>query len=194
MKTLSRDVNVKRMDYQDFLASMGAKDRANIEKHLQICDAESEPGHAALWRKMATTLAGLAPHAFQTTGQRCVQFFVADGKYRRQVFALEDARDGKLQIYLDDVLDKSFSGGLLGKPKKGDEAATPEYPIKGAAPQTLPIDSLDSANTTDPPSFYKHMLGWNRKALRINLPVKATAPQVAVAQAMVALAAKVWEK
>ena len=99
----------------------------------------------------------LAPLPVTTVGQHAVQFFIADGKYRMQVFALEDARDGRLMVYLPDILAKARRPGPPG----------------GAQPE-----SLDSANTPNPSPHIKHMLGWNRKAVRITLPTRATSQQV----------------
>ena len=55
----------------------------------------------------------LAPKAMQTAGQRAVQYFAADGKYRRQVFAMEDLRDGVLAVYMVDVLKEARRAGVL---------------------------------------------------------------------------------
>ena len=77
-------------DMDNFLTGLAGKDRSNIEKHLAACDAD--PTHA----RQAAAPPGpsgcaAAPLPVQTVGQHAVQFFVADGKYRMQVFALEDA-------------------------------------------------------------------------------------------------------
>src|ERR1700712_1080440 len=88
----------KRTDLSSFLAKVRLKDRTNIERHLTACDAEGDPRHGVLWRRIACALGTLAPLAIQTIGEHAMQFFVADGKYRMQVFALEDARDGSIHI------------------------------------------------------------------------------------------------
>src|SRR5947209_11914855 len=94
-KTLAHPV-----DIETFLSKLGAKDRANAEKHLAACDAEPDPRHGILWRRLACALKTLAPHATKVNGRESVQFYVPDGKYKMQVFALHDARDGKLYLYL----------------------------------------------------------------------------------------------
>src|SRR5690242_4162454 len=76
------------MDYPTFLSKLGTKDRLNVERHLAICEAEPDPAHATYYRKLISILGGLAPHAVKTHGQQAVQFFIPDGKYRMQVFAL----------------------------------------------------------------------------------------------------------
>ncbi len=59
--------------FEAFLASVGNKDRLNIQRHLAILDAESGPGHAKLWRRLAVTLRKLAPMPVQTVGQQIVK-------------------------------------------------------------------------------------------------------------------------
>src|SRR4051812_42174822 len=81
-------------DLETFLARAGAKERAKIEKHLALRETETGPGFGKLWRKVASVLGGLAPLPAQTMGNLAVLFFIPDGKYRMQVFALEDAGDG----------------------------------------------------------------------------------------------------
>ena len=60
---------------------------------VAVCEGEPTLDHAKLYKRLAAMLYGLAPQAIRTTGQRAVQFFVADGKYRVQAFALEDLAD-----------------------------------------------------------------------------------------------------
>src|SRR5688500_12035509 len=102
-------------DMDTLLAGLSAKDRSNIEKHLAACDAEPSPAHGKLWRKVAVALRKLAPLPVQTAGQHAVQFFIPDGKYRMQVFALEDGNNGQLMVYLPDVLAEAQKSGLLSK-------------------------------------------------------------------------------
>ena len=74
-------------DFEAFLLRLGDRDRLNVERHVAFCETESTPAHAQTWKRLACVLARLAPHAALTTGQRAVRFFVADGKYRLQLFA-----------------------------------------------------------------------------------------------------------
>ena len=178
--------------FQDFLAALSARDRANIEKHVAVLDAEPTPSHGKTWRQLALLLRRLAPMSANTIGPQVVQFFVADGKYRMQVFALEDRRDGSILLFLPDVLDKALKAGVLAKPPAGRAAA--EYPIRAHKGEVLHVDALDAANTPDPQPAIKHMLGWNRKALRVTLPAIVNAPQLAAAEALCELAAKGWLK
>ena len=161
-------------DLDTFLTGLAGKDRSNIEKHLAVIDAEPDPNHGKLWRRLAVTMRRLAPMPVQTVGQHAVQFFVADGKYRMQVFALEDGRDGRLMIYLPDILaDAEKTGAPLG---------------------VLKPDVLDAANTPNPSPHIKHMLGWNRKAVRITLLTHASAQQISATEKLCNLAAGRWAK
>ena len=177
------------IDLPTWISALGARDRVNVERHVTALDAE--PVHATLWRRVATALATLAPHAASTTGQQAVQFFVADGKYRMQVFALEDLRDGKLMIYAVDALDEAGSAELLGKPPKDNPSI---HPIIAAMGEMLSVELLTAANTPNPSAFFKHMLGWNRKAMRITLPVGSSDAQITAAESLCAIAAAKWKK
>jgi len=172
--------------FEGMLARAAAKDRTHIQRHLATADAEPDAAHAALWRRLATMLFGLAPLPIQTVGHSAVLFFVPDGKYRMQMFALEDQSDGRIALYLPDVLNDAIRTKIL---RKGD--AADEYAIVGSLRNTLHVEALDSQNTPEPATHVKNMLGWNRKALRVTLPaVTADGPRVEAAEAMVTLAAK----
>lgn len=177
--------------FEDFLTSVSARDRANIEKHVAILDAEGSPGHSRSWRQLALILRKLAPLAANTIGPQVIQFFAPDGKYRMQVFALEDKKDGQLLIHLPDALAGAMKAGILGKPIPGHPD---DYAIKAHKGEALHVELLDSSNTPDPQPAIKHMLGWNRKALRVTIPAVVNAPQLEATQAMCELAAKAWQK
>jgi hypothetical protein len=187
---------------EEFFKNVSAKDRTGIEKHLAVIDAEPDAAHGRIWRRVARALRRLAPLAVQTAGQHAVQFFVADGKYRMQAFALEDQRDGKVQIYLPDVLEEAAKARLIRSPAKASASvaaagaagtpAMPEYAVAGAAGTRLRIEALDAANSPNPAPHYKHMLGWNRKALRITLLTTSTEAELDAAAKLCAIAAKRW--
>jgi hypothetical protein len=177
------------IDFEAWLAALGARDRVNLERH--VAALEAEPVHATLWKRIARSIATLAPHAASTTGQQAVQFFIADGKYRMQVFALEDNRDGKIMIYSVDALADAMKADLIGKPAKDNPSS---LPILAAPGQMLTVETLSAVDTPNPSPFYKHMLGWNRKALRITLPVGSSDAQVSAAESVCAIAASKWEK
>jgi hypothetical protein len=170
------------------LAKTGAKDRTHIQRHLTAADAEPEPAHAALWRKLAEMLAKLAPLPVIATGHTAVMFFVPDGKYRMQGFALEDQSDGRIAVYLPDVLAEAIKKKIL---KKGSDPT--EYAIVGSLRSTLRAEALDAQNTPEPPVHVKNMLGWNRKSLRVTLPILGTdKARLTALNELCKLAAKPW--
>jgi len=195
--------------FDTFFAGVGAKDKLSIEKHLAAIDAEGDPGHGRAWRRLAVTLRRHAPLAVQTVGQQVVQFFVPDGKYRMQAFTLEDKRDGALLVYLPNVVDQAIKEKILGKPpgkvrkaagkassyldEDEDDAAQPvEYPILARAGEGLRVEAMDHTNTPDPPAHVRHMLGWNRRAVRVTIPAAGAEPRVEVVEAMCEIAARAW--
>lgn len=165
---------VSKEEVDAFLARLSAKSRTAIDRYLAACD-ETNANHGAVWKRLATLLARLAPDAVETVGQAAVQFFVADGKYRMQVYALEDLRDGNLSIYTNDVIGRATEAGVLRGPSEEEPTL---YRIKGGGgKQTLRIETLTAANTGSAPNYYRHMLGWNRKAIRIILSTSFCTPE-----------------
>lgn len=168
------------------LAHTGVRDRVNIDKHLAICDAEPDSPHAVLWRRLFVKLGELAPLPVHTVRTQITQFYVADGKYRMQVFALEDNCDGFLTIYLPNIMAKAVSEKLLLK--HGER-----YSLPGASKEVLATQQMDVNNPSDPPEHVKHMVGWNRKAVKFTLPIAdPDGPQVILAESLCELAARQW--
>jgi hypothetical protein len=179
-------------DYASFLAQMGVKDRSNVERHLTTCEADPSgngAAHVSNYRRLLCALAGLAPHAAKTHGQQAVQFYVPDGKYRMQVFALEDQRDGNIAVFCEDVLEAAQKSGLLRGPHEVAEQNN-SFRIKGSI-DSIHVDQLDG-KTANPAPFYKDMLGWNRRALRITVPATATADQLSAVETLCTMAARKW--
>lgn len=183
----SREAAAPIATLEDVLARSGARDRTNVEKHLAACEAEPDPNHGQLWRKIASKIASLASMPIQTVGLQAVMFFIPDGKYRMQVFALEDKGELQIQLYLPDVLPQAIKNKIVAK-VNGDE-----YTVVGSKDQTFTIQSLDASNTSDPPPHLKNMIGWNRKAIRVTLKTtESSGPRVTAAEAMIDLAAAKW--
>jgi hypothetical protein len=173
--------------FEPVLERVGVKERAKIEKHLALCDAESSVAHGELWRRITAILGELAPLSMQSAGNNTWRFFIADGKYRMQVFALEDPLDGMLRIYLPDMLAEALKAKILAK-----TATAQTYAVTGSGTK-LKIESLGVSEAAEAPPHYKHMLGWNRKALRVTLPTTETDEKLdGAVQAMATLAAKKW--
>ncbi len=177
------------IDYDGLLAKLGPKDRTNIERHVLAAETERDVDHARMWKRIATHLMTLASHAAKTTGQQSIQFFVADGKYRMQVFALEDLRDGKMTIYAGNAVDDAVKEGLVTPPPK-NERETHAYGLKNGKEKII-IEELDG-KTLNPAPFYKDMLGWNRKAIRISLLTTATPAQIEAAEQLCTISARKW--
>lgn len=175
--------------YETVLLTMGEKDRRNVRKHLSVCEAEPTQVHAVLWKRLLCTLAGLGGKWAKTTGQRAVQFFVADGNYRIQTFALEDTNDGFIAIYAPDALDAARAEGIVVVPV-GTADGSPAYEVGHLPDLTVRVEVLSASKTVDAPDYYRHLLGWNRKALRIILPVNAGRAQLAASDALCRLSAR----
>jgi hypothetical protein len=198
-------------DYQSLLARLGVRDRQAIERHVAACEAEPAPEHARLWRQLACLLASLAagptgasstaadtprtgPNSRQfgveASGQKALQFFTADGKYRRQIFALEDLRDGALVVYTVDALAAALRAGALRGPVRTDDGV-PVYELCGCdGHATVGIEALTAANVGAAPNYYRHMVGWNRKALKITVPVTGGEGRLRALNVLYALAAR----
>jgi hypothetical protein len=172
------------VDFNDFLARLSGKDRASAEKRVGVLEAEPDPARATLWRRLVSALATLAPHATKFVGRQTVQFYVADGKYRMQVFALEDLQDGNFTVYCPDVLEQAVKLGVLAHRQNADAQT---YAVAGSG-EPLHIELLDR-NSLNPAAHIKDLTGWNKKALRITLPPSASPAQVQAAELLCAVAA-----
>jgi len=173
--------------FEQILARAATRDRANIEKHLAFCDVEGAPGHGVLWRQLVCHMASLVGLPVQMAPQAAT-FFIADGRYRMQVFALEDKKDGLLTVYMPDMIEQAIAEELLVKTENG-------YGIPGLRTLAISVQPLDAQNTPDPAPHYKHMIGWNRKALKVTLnATDPSHPQVRTAEALAVVASTKWAK
>src|SRR5258708_763736 len=109
--TAARESLARRLSFEEFLAKLPPKDRVSAERRVTVLEAEPVPQRTDLWRRLACTLMTLSPHAAKLVGRQTVQFYIADGKYRMQVFALEDLQDGNMTIYCPDVLEEAVKAG-----------------------------------------------------------------------------------
>jgi hypothetical protein len=175
------------ISYNDFLDKLGAKDRLNAEKHVAACEGSPAPGHAKLWKKLACAMMTLSSNLAKVNGQQSVQFYVPDGKYRKQVFALEDLRKEYITVYCDDCLDDAVKAKLL-RPTKDEEDGVAIFGLP-KSDETLTIERINGS-TVNPAEFFKHMVGWHRQALRINVPLNASDEQVNTVLTLCALHAQ----
>jgi len=178
-------------DYAGLLLRLAARDRAAVEKHVAVCEAEATLDHVNLWKRVACLLCNLAPKAAQAAGQRAVQFFAADGKYRRQVFAMEDLRDGVLAVYMVDVLEEARRQGLMRAPITRNGEGVVHLGAEDRPGVTLKMETLTSANTASAPDYYRHMVGWKRTVLKVTLSTASSSvAEIEALEALCAIAGK----
>ena len=174
------------MDFDAFLAKLTPKDRLNIERHLAAIEEQSTRAHAKLWKRLAAQMMTMASHSAKANGQQSMQFYIQDGKYRMQIFALEDLRDGTVHVYAADALDEAIAAGVLLKPKAGDEPDQLRLP---GSTDLLNVERMDG-KVSNPAPFYKDMLGWNRRAVHVALPAMASDAQIAATELLLVHGAK----
>ena len=184
----ARESLSRPLGFDAVLAKLPAKDRANAERRVAALEAENggaDPRRAGLWRRLACALTTLAPHASKLVGRQTVQFYVADGKYRMQVFALEDLQDGHFTVYCPDVLDDAVAAGLLARhPHAPDDVW-----VVASSGEPLRVEPLDGSSPS-PAAHVKDLTGWNRKAVRVTLPPSPSPAQVEAAELLCAMAAQ----
>lgn len=171
-------------DYEAFLAQLSVKGRAAAEKHDELCDAEHGAGYGARWKRLAADLGKLAGHATEMYGHSGVKFYIADGKYKLQVFALEDTRQGTIVVYLPDVLQLAIGRKILS-------AGTPvhHYKVRGGAGQ---VQLTPISSETEELTVCKAMVGWGRRALRAEFGAQTPEEHVHAIELMCELAAQKW--
>lgn len=177
---------VRPMDYDALLGCFSDKDRSTFERQLATFELKQGAAPAQRWKRLAQVLMTLAPNPAKISSGHAMQFYIPDGKYRKQVFALHGLADGTVAVYAPDVLAEAISEGFLRKTSdEGNQYRLPDFP------QTLEIEPLDG-KTPNPDPVYKDMTGWNRKAIRLNLPPSATEEQLAAVEYLCNLAAADW--
>jgi hypothetical protein len=174
-------------NYEAFLARLGQKGLAAVEKHAELCEADAAQGYGRWWKRIAGMLGKLAPHAIETAGQQAVKFHIPDGKYRQQVFALEDVGTGMIYVYLPDVTAAAVTKKILKT--VGADGRT--YAVVGDAEGKVDLEIVTS-DAKEVPPFCKPMLGWGRRALKTGVAVNAEEKQVRVVEKLCELAAEAW--
>ncbi|HLL88777.1 MAG TPA: hypothetical protein VK324_05705 [Tepidisphaeraceae bacterium] len=193
-----------RLAFEDFLALLSAKDRQNAEKHVLAVEALPEgKRHATLWKRLATALATLAPHAAKLGPQQSVLFFVPDGPYKMQVFALHDPRDGGISLYCGDMLAEATKQGVLS-PAPGaastaaatatEDAKASFRPYRVAGTEDVLLVEPFDATAGNLPAFSRNLVGWSRRAIHLRIPVEATEPQIQAVEKLCLLTAQKLKK
>ena len=172
------------LDIQSLLPRLGVRDQSALARRLALSE-QSDARRAEAWRRLAALMFSLAP-ARPRSVQRALQFYIPDGKYQQQVFALDDAVDGTLVACCEDILDASIDAKVLA-PVKGE----PQRFLVMGTPQAIVIERLDG-KTENPPVYCSAMTGWNRRALKITLPAGLSEHQQRAAELMVALSSSRW--
>ncbi|MEI8196982.1 MAG: hypothetical protein WCI73_13875 [Phycisphaerae bacterium] len=171
------------VDFAGFLARLSPKVRATVDKHVEIRAADAARDFGRVWNRLAEHLCRLAPHAVEMSGA-AIRFYILDGKYRRQVFVLDEDKEGKLYVYMPDVLAAAQTRGLLGKPEEG------VYPVLRGSGAKLPFEEF-CADSKEIPDFCKAMLGWGRRAVRTG-PVSGEEKQLHAIERLCELASETW--
>lgn len=170
--------------YEAFLQQLSVKGRATIEKHDKRCGEDGLQGYCDLWKRLAGVLAGLAGHATEVLGQQTVKFYIADGKYKLQVFALQGTPQGTLAIYIPDVAKLAIKRHIVSGGSEPDS-----YKVRGCD-EPLRLEPIN-AQTQDLTAC-KAMVGWGRQALRADLNENTDEKQVRAVETMAQLAAEKW--
>ena len=171
-------------NYESFLERLSVKGRATVEKHDELTGGDAAEGFGSLWKRLAGGLGRLATHEIEMVGAQSVKYHIADGKYRLQVFALEDTRKGTISVYLPNIVDRAIEKNIL---------------LAGSADRTYKIvggdDSVQleliTAETRDM-TLCKAMVGWGRQALKVNVSVTAKEKHVRTVELLCELAAEAW--
>jgi len=181
--------------FEALLARMGARERVTVEKHLALCDQEADREHGKLWRRLVGKLAELAPLPVRTQGSDAVMFFIPDGKYRMQVFAIEDKRDGVISVYLPDVIAEATKQKILRSTGHGHVLSKSTGTGADGGATEVMVHAMDGSNGEDNKEYVKNLTGWNRKAMRLSFPTNRAQPaEVEAAERLCALAAAKWKQ
>ncbi len=180
----ARNLMAVELDLDGVLTRMGARENTAVARRLAACE-QTHPARAQAWRRLAALMMHLAPSRPKTL-QRAILFYIPDGKYQMQVFALDDAADGTISVCCENVLAEAIKAHVVA-PQPG---APGRYTVHGK-PLAVLIDQLDG-KTENPPPYANAMTGWNRKALRIILPADAAESQVQAAELICAISALRW--
>jgi hypothetical protein len=160
----------------NFLTKLSARERTAVEKTLAATPETRIAGSfgSELWAKLTIGIMSLGDFTAKLSGKDGLQFFAADGKYRVQVFALQNRTDGGFYVYTKDVLEQAVAKKLVITPTDSEHYGT--FQIKAAA---TPLDAVRmDPDVPDHSASFRNMMSWNRKAIRIDIPAAATDRQI----------------
>ena len=170
--------------YEALAGRLSVKGRAALTRHDELCEADPAQNFGALWKRLAGGLGALAPHANEMAGQQAVKFYIPDGKYRQQVFALEHTADS-IVLYMPDIVARAVAKKILAA-----GGADNTYKIVGDNALQLSLEHI-TAETQDI-TVCKAMLGWGKCAVRTSLTVNSKEKQIKIVEQLCELAAESW--
>jgi len=171
--------------FDDFVGRLSVKSRAAVEKHMEHCANDATLNHGQLWKRLAGGLGSLAPFSTETVGQHALKYFIPDGKYRQQVFSLEDSCTGTIVVYLPDVLARATESTLIAP---GPDSQS--FLVGHDHPELIHLEVI-TAEAKEIGNC-KAMLGWGRRALRTILAVDASEKQIRAVERLCEFAAQAW--
>lgn len=172
-------------NYEAFLGLLGQKALSMVESRTGAIEGDASQGYGKSWKRIAGMLGRLAPVGVESVGRLALKFHIPDGKYRQQVFALEEG-NGMISVYLPDVSAAAVAKKII----EGPEADGKTYRIPGSS-QTIALE-LISSDLQEAPNFCKAMLGWGRKALKVTMTPIADETQLRTVERLCELAAEGW--
>jgi hypothetical protein len=187
-----------RLGFDEFLAKLAsAKERTGAQQHVEAQRGTGgNPRAAALWERLVGTLLTLAPALPRFGGRKAAQFSIPDGKYKLQVFALQEGDAGELHVYIPDVRPEAEKAGLI-KSTKGTAAAPAKSYIGGGPAEGLEVQDVTDAGGDSqqqrPAECVRPMLGWGKKALHVVVKPDASEDQIAAVEQLCAVAALRWK-
>lgn len=170
--------------YEAFLSRLSPKARATMAKYDENSETRGTNAYGDLWKRLAGLISSLAPQTADMVGF-AVKFYIPDGKYRQQVFALETAHKGTVAVYLPDMLNAAVARHLI---TAGPLANT--YQIAGNARGQIHLEPI-TANTCET-VVCKAMVGWGKRAFVTTLDEHSTPEQLQMVEELCRLAAESW--
>lgn len=166
-------------------ARLTQKERDTFDRQITNATTRGGEALAALWRRLAGVGLALCTRPAKVSGMNTIQFFIADGNYRKQVYAMHLSDEGEVTVFLPNILAEAIKAKIIAPLPKDP---TPHAYAVGKERMIIEPYDRDSLN---PQPYYKDMTGWNRKAIGVVLPAGATEGLIDTAEQLM-LAAATW--
>lgn len=153
-----------------------------MAKYEETCQNRGIDGYSDLWKRLAGLLSELAPQFADMVGFS-VKFYIPDGKYRQQVFAIETTQKGSVAVYMPDVTNAAISRKLLSH-----SSISSSYKMSGKSESQISLEPItaDTCETV----VCKAMVSWGKRTLVTTLDRNSTAEQVATVEKLCNLGAE----